>query len=128
MHVKKCIFFFYLSMFVGLAHAADIPNGKSGWNIGFMPFAVYNSDLGLQLGGLANVYYYGDGKQYPAYQHSWYAEISHFSKGSGVYRFFMIPNTYYLAISYRLMHCICPIKHWIFSDLMGTMLCFSPIG
>lgn len=100
MHVKKCIFFFYLSMFVGLAHAADIPNGKSGWNIGFIPFAAYNSDLGLQLGGLANVYYYGDGKQYPAYQHSWYAEISHFSKGSGLYRFFY--DTEYLLPGYKL--------------------------
>lgn len=70
---------------------------KTGWNFGALPTITYNSDLGLQYGGLINLYDYGDGKVYPTYYHSIYAEVSHFTKGSGIYRLFydskyLIPN------------------------------------
>ncbi len=61
---------------------------KTGWNFGALPTITYNSDLGLQYGALVNLFQYGDGKIYPSYYHSIYAEVSHFTKGSGIYRFF----------------------------------------
>jgi hypothetical protein len=68
----------------------SIPNkeAKTGWNFGGVPVVSYNSDLGLQYGALTNIYYYGDGKVYPGYYHSIYAEVSAYTKGSGIYRLF----------------------------------------
>ena len=70
---------------------------KTGWTFGALPAISFNSDLGLQYGGLVNLYYFGDGSSYPKYMHSVYAEISRFTKGSGVNRLFydseyLIPN------------------------------------
>lgn len=61
---------------------------KKGWNIGGLPVVSYDSDLGLQLGALVNVYNYGDGSRYPKYDHSIYVEGSWFLKGSGIFRFY----------------------------------------
>lgn len=61
---------------------------KTGWNFGFLPIVTYNTDLGLQYGALTNMYHYGDGKIYPGYYHSIYAEVSRYTKGSGIYRVF----------------------------------------
>lgn len=70
---------------------------KTGWNMGLLPAVSYNTDLGFQYGGLINLYYYGDGSSYPKYRHSLYAEVSRYTKGSGVNSFFydseyLIPN------------------------------------
>ncbi|HAM98407.1 MAG TPA: hypothetical protein DCQ26_07325 [Marinilabiliales bacterium] len=75
---------------------------KTGWNFGAIPVISYNSDLGLQYGALTNIYNYGDGKAYPMYYHSFYAEVSRFTKGSGIYRIFydskyLIPNIRFTA-------------------------------
>ena len=61
---------------------------KTGWNFGALPTITYNTDLGFQYGALVNLYQYGDGTIYPEYYHSIYAEISRYTKGSGVFRFF----------------------------------------
>jgi hypothetical protein len=61
---------------------------KTGWNFGALPVVSFDSDLGFQYGALANFYNYGDGKRFPAYNQSLYFEISHYTKGSGVYRFY----------------------------------------
>ena len=61
---------------------------KTGWNFGALPVISYDSDLGLQLGALTNLYHYGDGSRYPAYNHSLYLEASWFLKGSGIFRFY----------------------------------------
>ncbi|HUS87526.1 MAG TPA: hypothetical protein VMW76_09820 [Bacteroidales bacterium] len=60
---------------------------KSGWNIGVLPAISFNTELGFQYGGLINLYHYGDGSNYPAYNHSLYLEISRYTKGSSIYRF-----------------------------------------
>jgi hypothetical protein len=70
---------------------------KTGWNFGAIPVVSYNTDLGFQYGALTNIYNYGNGKVYPMYYHSFYAEVSRYTKGSGIYRFFydskfLIPN------------------------------------
>ena len=40
---------------------------KTGWSFGALPAVSYNTDVGLQYGGLVNLYYYGDGSKYPEY-------------------------------------------------------------
>ena len=70
---------------------------KTGWSFGLLPVVSFNSDLGFQYGVLTNVYNYGDGKAYPKYYHSIYAEVSRYTKGSGILRLFydseyLIPN------------------------------------
>jgi hypothetical protein len=73
---------------------------KTGWNIGLLPVVSYNSDLGFQYGVLTNIYNYGDGKVFPKYYHSIYAEVSRYTKGSGIYRLFY--DSEYLIPGIRL--------------------------
>ena len=61
---------------------------KKGWNFGALPTITFDTDLGFQYGALVNLYNYGDGTRYPNYNHSLYFEVSHFTKGSGIYRFY----------------------------------------
>ncbi len=75
-------------------------NAKQGWNFGLIPVVSYNSDLGFQYGGLTNIYYYGDGKVFPKYYHSIYAEVSRYTKGSGIFRLFY--DTEFLIPGIRL--------------------------
>lgn len=60
---------------------------KTGWNFGVLPAISWDNDLGFQYGGLINLYDYGDGSRYPAYDHSIYLEASAYTRGSGIYRF-----------------------------------------
>ena len=59
---------------------------KKGWNLGALPVISFDSDLGFQYGALMNLYNYGDGSDYPNYRQSLYAEVSRFTKKSGIYR------------------------------------------
>ena len=59
---------------------------KTGWNFGALPSVGFDADLGFQGGALANVYYYGDGSQYPEYIHSIYAEAAYTTKNYGIFR------------------------------------------
>lgn len=63
-------------------------NIKTGWSFGLLPAVSYNSDMGFQYGGVVNFFHYGDGSRYPKYNHSLFLEISRFTKGSGINRFF----------------------------------------
>lgn len=76
---------------------ADDEVVKTGWTFGALPAVSYNSDLGFQYGALVNLFYFGDGTSYPRYMHSLYAEVSRYTKGSGINRLFydsefLIPN------------------------------------
>lgn len=69
----------------------------SGFRFAGIPVVAFDADLGLQYGALTNLYFYGDGSQYPDYRHSIYMEMSRFTKGSGINRLFydsqyLIPN------------------------------------
>jgi len=57
---------------------------KKGWNFGGVPAIAFDSDIGIQYGLIASIFNYGDGKIYPRYKHSIYAEWSRTTKGSGV--------------------------------------------
>lgn len=61
---------------------------KKKWNFGALPAITFDTDLGFQYGALVNLYDYGDGSRYPNYNHSLYFEVSRFTKGSGIYRFY----------------------------------------
>ncbi|MGQ8335193.1 Omp85 family outer membrane protein [Sunxiuqinia sp. A32] len=61
---------------------------KEGWNFGALPTITFDTDLGFQYGALVNLYNYGDGSRYPNYNHSLYFEVSRYTKGSGIYRFY----------------------------------------
>ena len=54
---------------------------KTGWNFGPFPAISYNSDLGFQYGALCDIFYYGDGHQFPGYQHKFNVEVSRYTKG-----------------------------------------------
>ncbi|MGF1585357.1 MAG: hypothetical protein ACFCUM_08560 [Bacteroidales bacterium] len=89
--------FIVISVSMKNATAQEETPIKTGWTFGALPAISFNSDLGLQYGGVVNLYYFGDGSSYPKYMHSIYAEISRFTKGSGVNRLFydseyLIPN------------------------------------
>ena len=60
---------------------------KSGWNLGPLPTITFDTDLGFQYGALINLFNYGKGDIYPKYYQSLYFEVSHYTKGSGIYRF-----------------------------------------
>ena len=45
-----------------------------------MPAISYDSDLGFQYGALVNLFDYGDGTNYPKYNHSLYLELSTYTK------------------------------------------------
>ena len=67
---------------------ADSVKIKRGWNFGAIPTITFDTDQGFQYGAAVNFYNYGDGSSFPKYKHSLYFEISHFTKGSGIYRFY----------------------------------------
>lgn len=66
---------------------SDSTKIKKGWNFGALPSIAYDADLGFQFGALTNIFYYGDGSQYPEYIHSLYAEIAYTTKRYGIFRF-----------------------------------------
>ncbi len=61
---------------------------KTGWNFGAVPTITFNTDLGFQYGALVDLYQYGDGQRYPRYDHKFYFEVSRYTKGSGINRFY----------------------------------------
>ena len=93
----KCIFIFAISiLFVLPTFAAKKEKVqqvdslgrkiKTGWNFGVLPSVAFDADLGFQGGALTNIYYYGDGSQYPEYIHSIYAEAAYTTKNYGIFR------------------------------------------
>lgn len=61
---------------------------KKNWNFGALPAVTFDTDLGFQYGALVDIYNYGDGSRYPKYNHKLYFEVSRFTKGSGINRFY----------------------------------------
>ena len=71
---------------VKVHHLDTTSKVKTGWNFGVLPSVAFDADLGFQGGALVNVYYYGDGSQYPDYLHSIYAEAAYTTKRYGIFR------------------------------------------
>jgi outer membrane protein assembly factor BamA len=60
---------------------------KKGWNFGAVPVVAYDTDIGFKYGLVVNPFNYGDGSNYPKYNHSLYFEWSRTTKGSGINQF-----------------------------------------
>ena len=94
--MKRCIVFIFVALFAITSQAAGKDKVqatdslgrkiKRGWNFGALPSVAFDADLGFQGGALANIYYYGDGSQYPEYIHSIYAEAAYTTKNYGIFR------------------------------------------
>ena len=54
---------------IAALQAAAQEEPKTGWVFTPMPDVSYNSDIGLNLGGFCDFFYYGDGTDYPNFQH-----------------------------------------------------------
>lgn len=63
-------------------------SAKKGLNLGVLPAVSYNTDEGFQYGAILNLFNYGDGTHYPKYDQSYYLELSKYTKGSTVMRFY----------------------------------------
>ena len=61
---------------------------KKGFNLGVLPAVSFNSDEGFQYGAILNLFNYGNGANYPKYDQSYYLELSKYTKGSTVMRFY----------------------------------------
>lgn len=59
---------------------------KKGWNFGPLPVVGFNSDLGFQYGACVDIFNYGDGSKYPAYDFKINVEVSTYTKGSSIFR------------------------------------------
>ncbi|MEN8116586.1 MAG: BamA/TamA family outer membrane protein [Bacteroidota bacterium] len=85
--MKKLLFSFILVFTFTLVFSQEEVT-KDGWNFGALPTITFDTDLGFQYGALVDLYNYGDGSRYPSYNHKLYFEISRFTKGSGINRFY----------------------------------------
>lgn len=74
---------------VGGPATADSTFRKTGFAYGALPAVAYDNDLGFQYGVLTNLYWYGDGSNYPRYNHSLYLEVSRYVAGT------MLARAYY---------------------------------
>ena len=62
---------------------------KEGFTFGVLPVVAYDNDLGFQYGVLTNLYWYGDGSEYPKYDHSLYLECSRYVAGTMLLRTYL---------------------------------------
>jgi len=90
--MKKTLSVLLVSLII-FSVSAQEKKVKTGWKFGgALPAISFNSDLGFQYGALAEFFNYGDGSKYPAYLDHIYAEVSRYTKGSGIYRFMYESN------------------------------------
>lgn len=90
--MKKTFTLLLISMLV-LSLSAQEKKVKTGWKFGgALPAITFDSDLGFQYGALAEFFNYGDGSKYPEFLDHTYTEISHYTKGSGIFRFMFESN------------------------------------
>lgn len=80
------LMFVFLVNFYSLCAQADSLKTteiiKTGWNFGLLPAVGFDSDLGLQYGGMVNFFDYGDGSSYPNYDQSIFLMAAAYTKGS----------------------------------------------
>jgi outer membrane protein assembly factor BamA len=80
---SKLLILSLLFVFAGVYSQQKV---KTGFGFGALPAISYDSDLGFQYGAIVNLYDYGDGKEFPKYNHSLYLEWSRYTKGTGINR------------------------------------------
>ncbi len=70
------------AILLSLAAKAQEVAPKTGWSFTPMPDVSYNSDIGLNLGTFCDFFYYGDGSDYPNFQHHIATTVAWSTKGS----------------------------------------------
>ncbi|NCB09120.1 MAG: hypothetical protein EOM73_13265, partial [Bacteroidia bacterium] len=85
--MRKILFILIISFPISKVYSQEVVT-KDGWNFGALPTITFDTDLGFQYGALVDLYHYGDGSRYPVYNHKLYFEVSRFTKGSGINRFY----------------------------------------
>ncbi len=76
---------------------------KKGFGFGALPAVSFDSDLGFQYGAIVNLFHYGDGTNYPKYDHSLYLEWSRYTKGTGINRVMYDTENYFREFVQPLM-------------------------
>ena len=90
--MKKTLILFLITI-LAINVTAQEKKVKTGWKFGgALPAISYDTDLGFQYGALVEFFNYGDGSKYPEYLDHIYAEISRYTKGSGIYRIMFESN------------------------------------
>lgn len=79
----KLLFFVLLLLSLSLFSQEKV---KTGFGFGALPAVSFDSDLGFQYGAIVNLFHYGDGTNFPKYDHSLYMELSRYTKGTGINR------------------------------------------
>lgn len=77
---------FVLTTTIATAQTDTTTFRKSGFSFGALPAIAYDNDLGFQYGVLGNLYWYGNGANYPRYNHSLYIECSRYTAGTTLMR------------------------------------------
>lgn len=92
--MKKIFTALLVSLFVLTVYSQEKEKKiKTGWKFGgALPAVTFDSNLGFQYGALVEFFNYGDGSTYPDYFDHTYTEVSHFTKGSGIFRFMYESN------------------------------------
>lgn len=68
------VFFIGLLLLGATISKAQESETKSGWSWALMPTSGYNADVGFGIGGMFELYDYGDGTFYPTYKHKLHLE------------------------------------------------------
>ena len=81
----KRLFTILLITFTVLSLSGQEKRVKTGWKFGgALPAVSFDTDLGFQYGAFVEFFNYGDGSRYPDFFDHTYAEVSHFTNGSGI--------------------------------------------
>jgi outer membrane protein assembly factor BamA len=73
-----------------------------GWDFSILPSFVYHTDRGIQYGGLASIYYYGDSSIYPEYKYNIYLQSSITTRG-GHFGYLFFDSKYLLPSKLRIL-------------------------
>ncbi|HNW56399.1 MAG TPA: BamA/TamA family outer membrane protein [Bacteroidales bacterium] len=86
-------YLFILLITLSFCLSAQEKKVKKGWKFGgALPAVSYDNNLGFQYGALFEFFNYGDGSKYPDFLDHTYTEASHYTKGSGIFRFMYESN------------------------------------
>ncbi len=90
--MKKTIILI-LAAAITILTSAQEDKSKTGWKFGgALPAVSFDSNLGFQYGALVEFFNYGNPGIYPEWYDHIYAEVSRFTRGSGIYRFMFESN------------------------------------
>lgn len=93
LYLMKQILPLIFAFLIALPAAAQDEKARTGWKFGgALPAISFDSNLGFQYGALVEFYNYGKPSIYPKWDDHIYAEVSRFTKGSGIYRLMFESN------------------------------------